>query len=404
VIYFISSAPPTHITISAGAEESFPYQHALKYAQILKKSGITLKVLPSKGSSENLQRLSDPSSHVDIGFVQGGVSDGKAENLVSLGSMSYQPLMIFYRGKSMDLLSQLKGKKVVIGPIGSGVRSVALTVLSANGIKENENTELLNMSAEEASKELLNHRIDAVFVMAESTPTPILRELLRSKDVHLFSFKQASAYVRKIHYLNVLEFPQGSIDLGLNLPSEDVLLVGPMIELIAVKNLHPALSDLILEAATEVHSRPGRFQKRGEFPNSLEHTFKVSDDAIRYYKSGKHFFYRYLPFWLASILSRFLFASIPTLVILIPAIRSLPAFFRWRVQLRIRRYYRELLDLEQRYLLETDSAKQEQLRREFDQIEEKVNRSKIRAAFANQFYGLRGHINYVRDLVAKKSG
>jgi hypothetical protein len=227
--------------------------------------------------------------------------------------------------------------------------------------------------------------------------------LLRSKDVHLFSFKQAHAYSRKIDYLNVLELPEGAIDLGLNLPAQNVLLLGPMIQLIAVKNLHPALSDLLLEAAVEVHSRPGLFQKRGEFPNYQELTIPMSEDALRYYRSGKSLFYRSLPFWLASLLSRILVVFVPTIVVTIPVLRSIPAFLRWRVQLKIRKYYRELLNLEKNYLGETDTAKQEELRREFDRIEENVNKTGIRAAFAYQFYGLRGHINYVRGLVSRRS-
>jgi hypothetical protein len=404
IAYFIHSAPPTEISISTGPEGSIPHKNAMKYAKILGKNGVKLKVLTSKGSIENLQRLSDPKSHVDVGFVQGGVSNGEAENLISLGSVSYQPLMIFYRGKPLDFLSQLAGKKIVIGPVGSGVRAVSLDVLSANGIKEGGATALLDLEAEEASKALLEKRIDAAFIMGESTPTSILRALLRSKEVHLFSFKQANAYSRKIDYLNLLELPEGAIDLGLDLPSRDISLLGPMVELIAGKRLHPALSDLLLEAAVEVHGRPGLFQKRGEFPTLVEHTIHVSDDAHRYFKSGKSLFYRYLPFWLASLLSRVLVAFIPTLVVLIPAMRSIPAFLRWRVQLKIRRYYRELLSLEQNYLLETNPEKQEKLRREFDRIEENVNRAKIRAAFADQFYGLRVHINYVRGLVASRPG
>ena len=175
-----------------------------------------------------------------------------------------------------------------------------------------------------------------------------------------------------------------------------------MVELIAVKGLHPALSDLLLEAATEVHSRPGTFQRRGEFPAPVEHVIHVSDDAARFYKSGKSLLYRYLPFWLASLTSRIIVVFVPMLVILIPLMKSIPAAFRWRAQSRIHRRYSELLRLEKEYLLERDAARLEQMRREFDRIEDAVNKMKIPASFADQFYGLRGHIDYVRELVAKR--
>jgi len=403
IIYFIHSAPPSTLTISSGPEGSVFQKNALKYAKILERNGVKLKVLPSKGSFENLQRLSDPASHVDIGIVQGGMLIANTDNLVSLGSISYQPLMIFYRGiPHLEILSQLAGKKLAIGPTGSGVRNFSLALLAVNGIKEGGNTTLLDWDAEDASKALLAHKIDAAFVMSESASTEILHSLLRSNEVSLFSFKQASAYSRKVEYLNVLDLPEGSIDLGLDIPSHDVSLLGPMVELVAKKSLHPALTDLLLEAASEVHSRPGIFQRRGEFPAPIEHAIHLSEDASTYYKSGKSLFYRFLPFWLASLTSRLIVVFLPILVILIPALRSIPALFRWRTQIKIRRRYRELLTMEQKFLNETDPAKRDKLRKQFDRIDDAVNKMGVRAAFADQFYGLRGHIDYVRQLVSKQ--
>ena len=119
-----------------------------------------------------------------------------------------------------------------------------------------------------------------------------LRTLVRSPDVQLYTFAQADAYVRRYAYLDRMELPEGSIDLGKNLPAQDVVLIGPTVELVARKGLHPALSDLLLEVAREVHGKTGLLQKRGEFPAPLEHEFTISDDATRYYKSGKGFLYR----------------------------------------------------------------------------------------------------------------
>ena len=288
--------------------------------------------------------------------------------------------------------------------MGSGTRDFALALLAANGIKEGDSTTLLDWEADEASKALLDRKIDAAVIMSESASTDILHTLLRSTEVRLFSFKQANAYSRKIDYLNILDLPEGSIDLGLDIPPHDVSLLGPMVELIAVKTLHPALSDLLLEAAVEVHNRPGIFQRRGEFPAHVEHAIHISEDAARFYKSGKSLLYRYLPFWLASLTSRILVVFLPMLVILIPAMRSIPGFFRWRTQSKIHRRYRALLRLEQDFLMETNVARQEQIRHEFDRIEDAVNRMKIPASFADQFYGLRGHIDYVRGVVAKRQG
>ena len=403
LVYFVRSAPPSTITISAGPEGSMFYKSAVKYAKVIERNGVKAKVLPSKGSVENLARLVDPKSGVDLGIVQSGPADPAFEQLVSLGSVSYQPLLVFYRGQSMELLSALKGKRIVIGPEGSGTRKVALAILALNGMKEGAgNATFIDGDAEFAANGLKDKSVDAAFVMSESATTDILKGLMRNGDIHLFDFhRHANALSRKLDYLNVLELPEGVIDPGNDLPSKDVTLLGPNVELIAPKRLHPALVDLVVEAATETHSRPGIFQKRGEFPAPIEHSIRMSEDATTYYKSGKSYLYRTLPFWLASFLTRVLLVFVPVLVVLIPALRSIPAFFRWVARLRIRKRYRELRLLEQRFLFETDPAKKEILRHEFDRIDDVVNRMRVRASFADQFYGLRGHIDYVRRIVER---
>jgi hypothetical protein len=212
---------------------------------------------------------------------------------------------------------------------------------------------------------------------------------------------QAPAYSRRIAVLNTMELPQGTIDIGLNRPSSDVTLVGPMVELVATKHLHPALSDLLIETMVETHGKPGVYQKRGEFPNAQEHAIPISADASRYYKSGRSLMYRYLPFWLADVAGRLLVAFLPTVLLLVPFVKGFLALLKWRVNMRIRKHYKELIHLERRFVKETDPAKRLQISKELDRIEEKIGGGKIRPAYAEQFYGLRGHINYVRDSVTK---
>ena len=137
------------------------------------------------------------------------------------------------------------------------------------------------------------------------------------------------------------------MDLGKDYPSRDAsTLVGPTVELVARKDLHPALSDLLIAAAREVHSGPGMYRKAGEYPAPLEHDFPISTDAERYYKSGGQFLYKRLPFWLASLLDRVLVVVLPLLVIVVPATRAAPSLYRWRVRSRIYRWYGALMAIE----------------------------------------------------------
>jgi TRAP-type uncharacterized transport system substrate-binding protein len=399
VFWFVRSAPPNRLVITSGPVGSSFYTNAVKYAKFLARHGVTLEILPSHGSIENLQRLADPAFRVDVGFVQGGMATNvaNADKLMSLGSVAHQPLLVFYRGTPRRLLSEFTGQRLAIGSAGSGTRALALTLLEYNGIQPGGTTPLLDLEAEDASKALLEGPVDAVFLMGEAASTATMRQLLHSQDVQLLSFPQAAAYTRRLSYMNVMVLPEGSLDFGRDTPPRDVNLVGPTIELVARENLNPALSDLVLDAAREIHGTSALFQHRGEFPAPLEHEFRISADAARYYKSGKSFFYRYLPFWLASLTNRALVAFVPMVVILIPILRGIPRTYRWHVRMRILRWYRALLTLERELSQERRPAQRDHLLKRLDEIENAVNRMRVPVSFADQFYSLRGHISFVRE-------
>ena len=397
--WFFHSAPPKTITITSGEKGSLYYSVAEKYAKILARDGVKLIILSSAGSVENLKRLADSSFKVDIGFVQAGLAKGQnIDNLVSLGSVSYQPLLVFHRlPQSVERLSQLAGRRIAVGHEGSGTRLLALTLLSANGIESGGTTTFLDMEGERAADALLKGKIDVVFLMADSASSQTMRSLLQAQGIHLVNFTQADGYVRRVGYLNKLVIPKGAIAFGKNIPAQDITLVSPTVELIARKNIHPALSDLLLAAAIDIHGRAALFQNRGEFPTALENEFKISDDAKRFYKSGKSFFYRYLPFWLASLINRILVVFVPLIIILIPGVKTIPALFQWRMKLRINRWYRLLLLVEQDTMAQLSTEKLEALAQRIDEIESEVHKMKVPASYGDQFYVLRTHISFVRN-------
>lgn len=396
---FVRPAPPDTITLTSGPAGSIFSTTAEKYRKILARNGVTLKILPSQGSLENLKRLTDPSFEVDVGFVQGGVSQGMdIDELVSLGSVFHEPLAVFYRGvERVDRLSALRGRRLAIGNEGSGTRALALILLKANGMEPGGPTALLDLGGDDAAQALIAGKVDAVFLMGDSAAPPVMRKLMRTPGIRLLNFAQADAYARRFIYLSKLELPMGSIDFGKNIPAQNLALIGPTVELVAREDLHPALSDLLIDAAREVHSGATLLQRAGEFPAPLEHEFPISDDASRYYKSGKGFLYRYLPFWLASLTDRMLVILVPIVVLLIPGLRLVPVLYSWRVRSRIYRWYGALLALERDVLAHPEPGKRVEMLKRLDAIEQGVNSLKVPLSFADQFYVLRGHISFVRD-------
>ena len=404
---YLNSAPPTTLTMASGPDGSSFRNVAEQYRKILAREGVALKIVATQGSRDNLARLADPKGAVDVGFVVGGETAGHdISHLVSLGSVSYQPMMIFYRGRTKTLLSEFKGQRLDIGPEGSGASALAQRLFEANGIQAGDGTRIGHAPSEESVKELLAGRIDALFAMSDSTPTATMRQLLRDPDIHLYHFVQAEGYAHRITWLNRLLLPRGAIDFGEDIPAEDVALVAPTVELVARDSLHPALSDLLLEAAREVHGRAGLYKKAGEFPKPQEHEFAISKDASRYYASGRGFFYRTFPFWIASLIERLLAIVVPMTIILVPGIKIAPMVFRWRMESRIYRWYGVLQRIEREAgQAPLDAARCDELQRQLDRVEDTVRTLAVPPAFGDLQYDLRQHIAIVREhLQARRAG
>jgi len=397
-IWIVRPAPPDTITIAAGPDGSSFRINAEKYKKILARNGVKLRILPSGGSLDNLRMLSNPAVHVDVGFVQGGVSKGmKLDGLVSLGSVFHEPLALFCRADGpVERLSALTGKTLAIGPEGSGTRVLALILLKANGIEPGGTATLLDLGGAEAADALIGKKVDAAFLMGDSATPAMMRKLLWTPGIRMVNFSQAEAYTRRNPYLNKITIPMGAFDFGKNVPERDIQLIAPTVEMVARETLHPALSDLLIEAAREVHGKSTLMQRAGEFPSPLEHEYPISDDARRYYSSGKSFFYRTLPFWLASLMDRLLVVVVPLVVLLIPGLKLAPALYSWRIRSRIYRWYGILISLERSMRAEAEPEERQALLKKLDEVEAGVNKMKVPLAYSEQYYVLRDHIMFVR--------
>ncbi|MEM5372351.1 TAXI family TRAP transporter solute-binding subunit [Paraburkholderia azotifigens] len=398
VVWLVDPAPPRTITISAGPQDSSFMQIAEEYRKILARNGVTLKVLTSDGSVQNLDRLLDPKQKVDIALVQGGVAGGRdTSSLMSLGSVTYVPLVVFYRGSGVTQLSDLDGKRIAIGREGSGTRLLSLKLLEANGIGPGGETALLPLDGLDAAKALVSNQVDAALLNGDSATRVLMLRLLGIPGVSVMNLDEATAYTRVFPYLDELELPPGVLDLRRRIPPETIHLISPTAELVARTNLHPAISDLLIEAAQEVHGMAGLLQKAGQFPNPVVREYRISEDAMRYYKSGKSFLYRTLPFWLATVVDRLLVLLLPIAVLLFPALRLIPALFTWRVRSRIYRYYGSLIAIERDAMRDSSAEERSKLLAELDRIEASLDTLRMPLAYADGFYVLREHVRFVRD-------
>ncbi len=398
---FVQPAPPKNIVMTTGAESGAYHAYAKRYREVLARHGITLELRPSSGSLENLARLKDDQAGVTVGFIQGGTaSSADGAGLMSLGSMYYEPLWVFYRDRNaLDRVSQLQGKRLAIGAEGSGTRSLALQILKVNGI-DGDAARLLPVSGDAGLEALMQGRADAVFVIA-GADSPVIRKFLAQTDVRLMNFAQADAYSKRFPFLSKVTLPRGVVDLVKDVPAQDVNLVAVTANLVVRDDIHPALISLFMLAATEIHGEAGIFRQSGEFPAPKDATFEISKDAAHYYKSGPPFLQRYLPFWAATLVDRILVMILPFLA-LIPILRAIPAVYAWRVTSRIYRRYGELSLLENEIKQNYDPARHADYFARLDSMEERANKRPVPIAYAHLLYTLREHINLVRTLLERK--
>ena len=403
--WILDPTPPRHVTLATGGPQGAYTEFGRRYAALLEKHGIRVEIRTTQGAAENAALLRAPDSGVDIGFAQGGAADAQDDGLLSLGSVFYEPLWLFYRDDSarrllpkaadtgapaLTSLAQLAGWKLNVGAPGSGVPPLMERLLEANGIAPGALT-LGRLPLTPAVVELLAGRLDAL-VMASAPESQMVQMLLRTPGIRLASFAQAEAYARRFPFMSHVVLPRGVADLASDTPAQDIHLIAPTATLVARESLHPALMQLFVQAAQQVHGQAGWFHHKGDFPSALNTERPLAAEAQRFYKTGTPWLQRYLPFWLANLLDRMWIALVAIIAVLLPLSKIVPPLYQFRVRSRVFRWYGQLRGVE----AAMEQRPVQELLRELEDIEARVGRVHIPLSYADQLYDLRSHIQLVR--------
>ena len=176
-IWFTTSAlsplPPGTVTMATGPNGGAYQDVGKRYQEILARHGITLNLVPTAGAVENLALLRDPRSGIGVALLQGGITSAKdSPDLQALGTMFYEPLWFFHRitvdGKGLEVL---RGRKISIGPEGSGTRALVLLLLARQRLDQNF-AQLLALNYQDAAEALVRGEIDAAFMLASWDSPP----------------------------------------------------------------------------------------------------------------------------------------------------------------------------------------------------------------------------------------
>jgi len=386
--------PGRHLAIATGPPGDTYARIAQSYREILARNGVQLRLVPTNGAVDNVRLLSDPHSGIDVGFVQVGLEQSPPRNLVSLGTLFYEPVWLFCRCSNLGVfLREHSSLRISIGPVGSADRVVTLKLLALNGVGSRQ-LQLFAYPPQAAARALLAGELDVV-ALSTGWDSPVVQRLARTQDIVLIGFPRADAYVALVPTFSKLVLPRGVADLAADRPPQDTPLIASKASLVVRSDLHPALQYLLLQAAMEVHSRPGMFQRAGEFPAPEEIDLPLSEEARHIYRAGPSLLQRSLPFWLAELVQRILILVVPIAGIIYPLWSIIPRIYRWQIQRRVFRMYGELKLLE----LELRNAAPDTRNSLIDRLDDLDRRAlnlRVPIAFTEGSYTLKAHIRALR--------
>ena len=400
--WWLNPNPPKTVTLATGPAQSAYEEFGKRYQKALAADGIDVVLLPSEGSSHNLQLLRDGTA--DVAFVQGGTAQllpDDADQLVSLGSLFVEPVWLFYRTAAaershkvprLDSLRQLQGWRVNVGSEGSGVPTLMEKLLEANKMEPGA-VKLTRLEQTPATMEFLAGRLDAL-VFVSAPESLMVQMLLQTPGVQLLDFTQHEAYARRFPFLTPVTLPRGVVDLATNVPTRDVRLVASTTSLLARDGTHPALLTLFAQNAQKLHGGSGWFNRAREFPNSRASELPIAKEGDRAMNEPVPLLQRYLPFWVANLIERMWLALGLLLVVILPLSRIVPPLYQFRVRSRVFRWYGRLRDIETQ--MEARTTGPTELLQALDTLETQAEKVSVPLSYANELYALRSNIHLIR--------
>jgi len=396
---FIQPAPEKELTIAAGSKNGTYYKVAQEYKKLLEQENVTINILETKGSLDNVKLLEEEKA--DIGFVQSGTLNNKNTKIQSLASIYYEPLWIFYKneGYEINYIIELIGKKISIGSLGSGTYDLSSKILADNGISK-ENSTFLNYTSKQAYKALTEGKIDALLTVI-SPNSSLVQNLLENPNINILSIKRAQAYSRKYAYLNTLELYEGTMDLYKNIPNNNMNLLAATANLVAREGVPHELVRLLLKKVKEVHKNKTLFSQENQFPNTLNLDTSINKEALKYLRSGDTWLESIFPYWIASNMDRLKILLIPLLTLMFPLFKGVVPLYRWSMRSKIYKWYKRINEVDKKIKLldkqdlEFELKNIEALQRD---IQEHTN---VPMSFMGEYYNLLLHIDLVINKINK---
>ena len=400
LFYFVAPPPPMHATMSTGGVGGGYAQFAEKLREELAKEGFELKLVNSKGSRENTERLLNDDSGVQLALLQSGqeleLDEKQREQLINLGAVFQEPLWLFARKDlTINTLSDLINLRTAVGANNGGIRMMVNPMLAANHIDHQNLPEGWQAySGKKALTAMLVDELDAAFFLGPAEGA-LVQEAASHNELQLVSFNQAAAYRARLPFITEVKVGQGLLNLATNQPQQDTTTVSAVAMLMANESFHPALTALILASAQEVMRSGTLIDKPDTWPKNLPNDFESLTEAEYFHDKGLPLLQRYLPFRIASLADRYIILVIPLLVLLFPLFKIAGPVYRWRIRARIYRWYKYLRDVDKQLSNDTLPMHLDEEIKRLSALQDELAKVEVPLSYTNELYQLHLHVRYV---------
>lgn len=400
LFYFVAPPPPMSATMSTGHEKGGYHAFALRLQEELAREHFDLKLVNSSGSRQNLARLQDKESGVNIALLQSGqeleIEPKQRQSLHSLGAVYQEPLWLFVRRYlQADTLQDLTERRVAIGSASGGLRMLVEPLLAAGGVDiEQLSGNWQPYTGRKAADELLAGKLDGAFFMA-AAESELIQELAAHPEVRLFPFSRVRAYEHRLPFVQGMKVSRGLLSLPNDQPAHDMQTLGAQALLVINDRFHPAIAPLILATAQKVMEEGTLLDAAGEWPQADPQAFEMLPEAEYYHRKGPPLLQRYLPFRIASLADRYIILVIPLLMVLFPLFKIAGPVYRWRIRARTYRWYKYLRDIDKKFSRETLPNELDAEIQRLQELQNELGKVEVPLSYTHELYELHLHVRFV---------
>lgn len=324
---YINPLPPKTAYLAIGQDGSSYQRISNNFEEFFKKNNIKLELISTNGLGEGLKGLQAIESNINASFLTVGFASGKDyPDLVSLGSVQFSPIWIFYKGSEIqtnDPFHYFSNKKISIGLPGEATNTLYRKLSQISDVHPVKN--VIELSHKDGAHALQEGKIDALFIV-DGIQSETVKGLLKDTKIKIMNFSLADAYIKKLPLLQKLTIPKGSRSIEKVEPPHDITILASTTNLLVEKDTHRAIQWAFLLAAKE-NNRDSNvfFSSPGFFPKDIDRSFQLSPIAERFYKNGIPTIFSYMPIWVASLLDSMWIYILALIAVIFPVIRLIEA-------------------------------------------------------------------------------